>query len=137
MEENKQLDDFIRKSIKEAGLEKPTVDFTDAVLSKITVANQKDSFLVTKPLLSKTTWFLTFAAIAALFSYVLFSDSTTESTWLAAVKLNKLTSFNLSLNFPEVTFSAAFIYGSMAIAVFVWLQVFIIKQRLAKRYVAS
>ncbi|MEP3208787.1 MAG: hypothetical protein ABJN95_06350 [Maribacter sp.] len=137
MEENKELDDFIRKSIKEAGLEKPAVDFTDAVLSKIRVANQNDSLLVAKPLLSKTTWFLTFAAVAAIFGYVLFSDSTTESTWLAAVKLNKLTSFNLSLNFPELSFSAAFIYGSIAIALFVWLQVFILKQRLDKRYVAS
>lgn len=137
MEEDKNLDDFIRKSIKEVGLEKPSVDFTDSVLSKIATANQKKSVLVTKPLLSRTTWFLTLAALAAIFGHVIFSNSTTESTWLAAVKLNKLTSFNLSLHIPELSSSTAFIYGSIAIVLFVWIQVFLVKQRLDKRYAAG
>lgn len=137
MEENKKLDDFVRRSIKEVGLEEPSIDFTDSVLSKIAVAKQKKNVLIAKPLLSKTTWFLTLAAVAAIFGFVLFSDSTVESKWLAAVQLNKLTSYNLSLNLPELSFSTAFIYGSIAIALFVWLQVFLIKQRLDKRYVAG
>ena len=134
MEENKELDDFIRKSIKEVGLEKPSADFTGSVLSKIAVANQKASVLVTKPLLSKTTWFLTLASVAAIFGYVLFGNSTTESTWLAAVLLNKLTSFNLSLHMPQLSFSNTFIYGSIAIALCVWIQVFLIKNYFVKNY---
>ena len=70
MEENKELDDFIRRSIKAAGLEKPSVDFTDSVLSKIKLANEQESVMVTKPLFSKTTWFLILAAVVAVFSYV-------------------------------------------------------------------
>ncbi len=137
MEENKELDNFIRKSIKEVGLEEPSVDFTDSVLSKIDVAKQKDSIQVTKPLFSKTTWFLTIAAVAALFGYVIFNSSNTESTWLAAAQLNKLTSYNLSLNIPELGFSTTFIYGSMTIALFVWIQVLLLKQRQNKRLVTS
>jgi len=137
MEENKQLDDFIRKSIKEVGLEEPSIDFTEALMSKLAIAHQKDNVFVAKPLLSKTTWFFIIAAVAAVFGYVLFSDSTVESSWLAAIKLNRLTSYNLALNVPKLSFSDAFVYGSIAIALCVWLQVFIIKQSLDKRYVAG
>jgi len=137
MEKNKELDDFIRKSIKEVGLETPSIDFTDSILSKIAVANEKNSLLVTKPLLSKTTWFLILAAVAAIFGYVLLGNSTTESVWLTAIQLNRLTSFNLSLNMPNLAPSATFIYGSIAIALFVWIQVFLLKQKLNRRYITS
>jgi len=137
MEENKQLDDFIRKSIKEVGLEEPSIDFTEAVMSKLAMAHQKDSVFVAKPLFSKTTWFFILTAVAIVFGYVLFSNSTAESTWLAAIKLNRLTSYNLALDVPKLSFSDAFIYGSSAIGLCVWLQVFFIKQRLDKRYVAG
>lgn len=137
MEENKELDDFIRKSIKEVGLEEPSVDFTDLVLSKVELVNQKERVLITKPLLSKTTWFLILAAVVTIFGYVLLANSTVESTWLAVIQLNKLTSFNLSLNMPELSFPTTFIYGSIAIALFVWIQVFLLKQRLNKTYVAG
>lgn len=137
MEENKELDHFIRKSIKEAGLEKPSVGFTGSILSKIAVVNQNESALVIKPLLSKTTWFLILAAITVIFGYVLLSNSTTESTWLAAAKLNKLASFNHSLNMPELSFSTTFIYGSISIALCVWIQIFLLKQRLDKSYITG
>ncbi|TMM56006.1 hypothetical protein FEE95_15295 [Maribacter algarum] len=137
MEENKDLDDFIKKIVKEAGLEKPSVDFTNSVLSKIEVAQQKDNIFVAKPLFSKTTWLLTVIAVTALFGYVIFGSSNAESTWVAAAKLNRLTSFNLSLNIPELGYSTALIYGSITIAFFVWIQVLLLKQRQSKRLVAS
>lgn len=136
MEENNELEDFIRKSIKEVGLEKPSVDFTDSVLSKI-AANQKDSVLINKPLFSKTTWFIILAAIGFIFGYAILTNSNNESTWLAAVQLNKFTSFNLSLNLPSLGYSRTFIYGSIAVALFVWIQVFLLKQRLNKTIVTG
>ncbi len=132
MEENKELDDFIRRSIKATGLENPSIDFTDSVLSKIKLANEQESVMVAKPLFSKTTWFLILAAVVAVFSYVFMAKSTAESTWLAAIELNKLTSFNLSLYIPELYSSSAFVYGSIAITLFVWIQVFLLQQRLHK-----
>lgn len=137
MEENKQLDHFIRKSIKEVGLEEPSIDFTEAVMSKLAIAHQKDPVFVAKPLLSKTIWFLIWAAVAAIFAFVIFSDSTVESTGLVSKQLHQLTSFNLAINVPKFSFSDAFIYGSMAIALCVWFQVFLIRNKLAKGYVSG
>jgi len=135
MEENKKLEDFIKKSVKKVGLEKPSIDFTDSVLSKIAVANEKGSVLVTKPLFSQTTWFMILAVMALIFAYVLVGESTTESAWLATIKINKLAYFNLPLNMPKLTYSSTFVYGSTAIVLFVWIQVFLLKQRLNKVYV--
>ncbi|MFK7813931.1 MAG: hypothetical protein AB8B59_15655 [Maribacter sp.] len=136
MEENKELDDFIRKSIAEVGLENPSIDFTNSVLSKIELENQNESVLVSKPLLSKATWFIILAALTVIFGYVLI-NSNTESTWLTAEQLNKFDTFNRSLNIPELSFSTTFIYGSISIALCVWIQIFFLKGRLDKNYIAG
>lgn len=134
MEENKELDDFIRKAVKEVDLERPSVDFTKSVLSQIEIVTQKDSVLVAKPLFSKTIWFFLSVVVVGIFVYVIFNDSSTESTWLAAIKLNQLTSFNLSLYMPKFSTTTAFSYGSVGIAFFVWIQVFLLKRKWNKRY---
>lgn len=136
MEENKELEDFIRKSVKEVGLEKTSVDFTENVLSKIDLES-RENVLEHKPLFSKTVWFVVLSAVALIFGYAIFGGSSSESTWLAAVQLNKLTSFNLSLNIPKFSLPTAFIYGSVAIALSVWIQVLIVRQRINKKYIAG
>lgn len=136
MEENKELDDFIRKSVKELGLEKPSVDFTDTVLSKIHLESQK-TVLRHQPLFSKTTWFVVLSLVSFIFVYAIFGGSGSESTLLAAVELNKLTSINLSLNLPKFSLPAAFIYGSVVVTFFVWIQVFLVKKQLDKRYITG
>ena len=138
MEENKKLDNFIRKSVKEAGLEQPSDGFTNAVFEKIGLEVQKSSVLISEPLFSKTTWFILISAVTGIFTYVIFgSSSSIENTWMAAIQLNKLSSFNLSLNKSELPFSTTFIYGCSVVAFFVWIQVFLIKQRLNNRYTVS
>ncbi|MFS4494073.1 hypothetical protein [Maribacter sp. 2308TA10-17] len=138
MKENKELDDFIRKSVKEAGLEQPSDGFTNAVFEKIGLEVQKSSVLTSEPLFSKTTWFMLISAVTGIFAYVILGSSASiENTWMAAIKLNKLTSFNLSLNMSELPFSTTFIYGCSGVAFFVWIQVILIKQRLNKRYAES
>ena len=109
MEENKELDDFIRKTIKEVGLEKPAHDFTDSVLSKIEKASQQTPMVVAKPLFSKLVWFFIVSGVLSIFGYVIFNSSGAEKTWLAAIQLNKLTSFNLSMNMPELNYSTTFL----------------------------
>ncbi len=135
MEENKELDNFVRSAVREIGLEKPSVNFTDSVLSKINTVSQKNTISVTKPLIPKSVWFCILCVMAVVFGYVIFNSSNAESTWLAAVKLNQLTSFNLSLNMPEFSLPTAFVYGSVAIALFACLQVLLLKQKLDKNYI--
>lgn len=132
MEENKELDDFIKKSIQEVGLENPSEDFTNAIFSKI--ENQNSTTFVTKPLLSKYVWFGILTFVAAIFGFVIFGNMSMESTWGNAIQLNKLTSVNLSLKMPNLPFSNVFVYGLVAVAVFIWIQVLVLKKQLDKRY---
>lgn len=134
MEENKELDDFLRKSIQEIGLDKPSLDFTSVVMSKINVEAERSVVFVHKPLFSTSTWFVVIAMVAAIFSYVIVGQSKKETTALWLSKLNNLTSFNLMAHMPEILVSNTFIYGILAVTFFVWVQIFLLKKHIDNAY---
>ncbi|MBT8182185.1 MAG: hypothetical protein KJO53_11415, partial [Eudoraea sp.] len=83
MEENrdKQLDDFVKKVVKSAGLESPSDDFTQSIMSKIAAQNEKSMVTRYKPLISKTSW-LVLAGIAIFLSvYIIFGNSDLNVSW--------------------------------------------------------
>ncbi len=134
MEENKKLDDFIRKAIKEVGLEKPSLDFTDLVLSKIQTEEEKSAVFKFQPILSKKTWFIIICAIITLFAYLLLGDLEMESPWFSISQLNRLTAYNLSATLPDLPISSTFIYGFLIFTFFVVVQVFMLKQRVNRSF---
>lgn len=137
MEENKKLDDFIKKSVQEVGLEKPSLDFTDLVLSKIEVESEKSPAFQYQPILSKSTWFIILAMVAAIFGYVIFGNPNLENTMFSFSQLNKMTAFNILGEIPSPEVSNTFIYSFLIFTIFVILQVFMIKQRLDRHYDVS
>lgn len=132
MEDDKKLDDFIRKSIKEVGLDKPGKDFTSLVLSEIQVNGAASKSLVQKPLLSKSAWLVILMAVLTIFVYVIFNEPNLKSTWLSISKLNQLASFNLFGKIPSIHISKPFLYGFLTISFFGIVQVFLLKIRLDK-----
>lgn len=134
MEENKKLDDFVRKSIKEVGLDNPSLDFTNLVMSKIQMDTERSAIFVHKPLLSKSTWFVIIAMVVAIFAYVIFGQPEQETTWLWFSKLNDLASFNLMGSMPNITISRTLTYGILAVTFFVWIQIFLLKKHIDKAY---
>lgn len=134
MEENKELDNFIRKSMNEVGVENPSVDFTNLVMSKIKVDSETNSVFMYQPLISKKTWFIIITLVTTIFAYVIFSLPNTEATWLSVVQWNKLTSFNLMGSIPNISVSSTFIYSILAVVFFVWVQILFLKKRVDKAY---
>ena len=134
MEEDKELDNFIRKSIKDIGLEKPTEGFTDLILSKIRANTQVSATFVYKPLISKTVWFLILLLVITIFLSVIFGQFEQETTWLWLTKLNDLASFNLFGKIPNLPISNTFVYGIVAVAFFVCIQTLILKKQIDKAY---
>ena len=134
MEENKELDDFISKSIKEVGLEKPSVSFTDLVLSKIENESKKSTVFEYQPILSKSTWGMILAVIAGLFAYVILANPDLENSWVSFLQLNRVATFNVMGKIPDLEVSSTFVYGILIFTFFVMIQVYIIKQRFDKRY---
>lgn len=134
MEENKKLDDFIKKSIQEVGLEKPSLDFTDLVLSKIAAESEISPVFHYQPILSKSTWFIILGTVASIFGFVFFGNPDLENTMFSFLQLNKMTAFNILGEIPSPEVSNTFIYSFLIFAIFVIVQVFMIKQRLDRQY---
>jgi hypothetical protein len=134
MEENKELDDFIRKSVNQVGLEKPSVDFTNLVISKINANVARSSVFVHQPLFSTTTWFIIAAIVVAIFAYVIFGQTGQESTWNSIFQLNKLASFNLMGSIPKIPVSNTIFYGVLSVAFFGCLQIIVLKKRVDNAY---
>ena len=134
MEENKKLDDFIKKSIKEVGLEKPSVNFTDLVVSKIEAESAKPHVFQYQPIFSKSTWLIILAMVTAIFVYVIFGNPDLETTWFSISQLNKMTTFNVLGKIPSYDVSSTFVYGILIFTFFVMVQVLVIKQRFDKYY---
>lgn len=134
MEDDKNLDNFIRKSVKDIGLEKPTEGFTELILSKIQPSTQVSPAFVYEPLLSKKAWFLMLLIVAAIFVYVIYGQFEQETTWLWMAKLNDLASFNLFGKIPNIPISNTFVYGMLAVTFFVCIQILILKNRVDKAY---
>jgi hypothetical protein len=134
MEENKELDAFIKKSIQEVGLDTPSLDFTNSVMSKIQIETERSAVFVHKPLFSKSTWFAIISMVIAIFAYVIFGQPEQETTWLWFSKLNDLASFNLMGSMPNIAVSRTLTYGILAVTFFVWVQIFLLKKHIDKSY---
>ncbi len=134
MEENSALDDFIRKTVEEVGLEKAPVDFTNSVMSKIKTEAERSSVFIHRPLISKFTWFVIISVVVAVFAYVIFGNQDTESTWFSILQLNRLAAFNQLGRIPSPVVSNTFVYGFLIFAFFAVVQVIMIKKRFNKQY---
>lgn len=135
MEENKELNEFIKKSVKELGFEQPPANFTDKVLSKIKASAEQLSPMVYQPVLSKRAWAGILIMVALVFSYLIFLDPELEAGWLS--RLNTLTAFDWSGSLPDIAVSNTFVYGLLIGAFFVVVQVFMIKHFFDRRYQLS
>ncbi len=94
---NKHLENFTGKLMKENSLDKPSVDFTAQVMSKVWVTN---TAFVYKPLISKQVWVIIFVGIFSLAGYLLLNMTETPSrSWFSNIDLSKI-------NFPHFNFMA-------------------------------
>ena len=134
MEENKKLDHFIRKSIKNVGLENPPTDFTDSVMSKIQSSTEVNAVFVYKPLLSKFVWLVILSIVALVFAYVILASPIVETTWFSIAQLNQMITFNVSGKIPNFEVSSISVYGISIFTLFAVLQIFMVKQRIDKHF---
>lgn len=132
--ENKELDAFISKIVKEVGVEKPAENFTLSILSKIELIAKKNSLQYT-PIISKSTWVGIAFLVITVFVYVILTKSAMETAgWLNILNLNKLAAFNASLKMPELFISNIYVYACIGLAFFVAIQVLLLKRHFEKRY---
>jgi len=127
MEENKELDDFIRKIVEEVGFEQPSDNFTNTTLSKIELITENNS-TVYKPIISRSIWVGIVVVVIGIFIYVIFNKPSIEIGWLSLLNLNT------SLRIPDIFVSNIYIYACIVLAFFVGVQVLFLKRHFEKRY---
>jgi hypothetical protein len=123
------LDAFLKGIVEEAGLEEPSVDFTQAVLSRIETASKTNTVFDYKPLISKKVWWFLAAMVSGLFIYIVFGNPDMATNLPYLLSLKKLTEFNLLGKLPNMTGSSTVLYAMTAMAIFVVIQVFLLDRR--------
>ncbi|WJJ96039.1 hypothetical protein [Algibacter luteus] len=126
--ETKYLEDLLRKVIGETTIESPSLDFTNAVITRINELH-KSEVTVYKPLISKMAWILIALVVV---SYIIFFASKTESSnWLTSVDFKILSKINV---LSDVTLSKTFTYAILFLALMFCIQIPLIKNHVNKRY---
>lgn len=131
-QEDKQLDDFLRKAIKEVSLKTPAENFTEQLLQKIAVEKQQSNISYT-PIITTKGWIFIFSAILLIISYLYKSNTsvTSEQNQILAIFNNILSAFDFtfSINFPE-TFS----YAIVLLIPLLLIQITLLKKHFNKQY---
>lgn len=134
---DKHLDKLIGKVMEDMPLESPSIDFTANILSKVKALPQSEA-TVYKPLISKNVWFGIGTLVLGLSIYLTFGATIESSSWLSFLNFEKIPSVTLpSLKFPTllsgVKISKTFMYSIVIFAVFLFVQIPLLKKQFDKQ----
>ena len=129
-----KFDQFIQDRIKKEGLEKPSLNFTNIVISKIETLKEHSEVTVYKPLIPKNIWYSGAAIVIAIFSYLVYGNIDLEFNWLPEVKMQQISQLNLLDRLPNFNISSIYVYAFIGLAFFVGVQVYLLKNHFNKRY---
>jgi hypothetical protein len=136
MENHKELDDQIRKCLKELASEEPSADFTSNILSVLQDEKRYGIQVVYTPIFSNFSWIM----ICSLSAVLMILGYNTENTGTAFSRfLNFLDDKPLSIiklqNVEFISNSQIILYSSIALCCFVCLQVVLLRKNWSGRQV--
>ena len=129
-----KFDQFIQDRIKEEGLEKPSLNFTNTVISKIETLKEHSEVTVYKPLIPKNIWYSGAAIVIAIFSYLVYGNIDIEFNWLPEMKMQQFGQLNLFERLPNFNISSIYVYAFIGLAFFAGVQVYLLKTYFDKTY---
>ena len=131
--EGKNWDRFIDKAMKEASLESPSADFTDNVMLSMESQRVQKTTIAYKPLISKTTWAVIATIIVGVLGWTVITGTSLELSWIPAWDVNiSLGAGWEGLKLPSLNYTALYSLG--AFAIFVCVQLLIMKRRFDHRF---
>ncbi len=132
-QDDKHLDYLAEKIVKEASLESPSSNFTNAIMSQIK-ALEANGATVYKPLISKTGWFFISIVLLGILLYAIFGVKTENSGWLSRVDLSMLSNFKVENLLTGVTIPKTVTYAVALFGIMLSIQVLFIKRYLNKQF---
>jgi len=136
MEENKdkQLNDFVKKIVKSAGLETPSDGFTQNIMSKIVAQEEKTTAIKYKPLISKRSWLIFAAITIILFTYIIFGKLDLSISWLPNINSVTLNKIGFMEALSQIQLPNTVVYALIGILLFFYVQIIFLKKHLENRY---
>ncbi len=132
MKENvdNQLENLIKKAVKQSALESPSFDFTANLMLKVDIIKQSATTTY-QPLISKQMWFLIFTGFVAFVAYILFITKPEASKWFSAIDI--LNANKISNLFSGIHLSRTVLYSVVFFAVMLLIQIPLLKNYFDKR----
>lgn len=130
----KEWDEFLKKTVKQAGLESPSPNFTNTVLSRIEA--QKRGAVGYTPLISRTAWSIMGLLVLVFFGFAIWGDSEMEVPRWVPFDMEGLLNERVIEKFQMLQLSNTVLYGVMALAFFITIQVILLKNQVNRRFAA-
>lgn len=131
--ENKQMDNLIRKVIEKVPLEEPSSNFTAQIMAQLENTQQSETTMY-RPLISKAAWFTIFGAVAALIIYTLNDLQPAAAGSYRDVDFSFLVSKKVVNTFSQLTFSNTLLYAFLSFSIMLLIQVSVLKSYFDKRF---
>lgn len=129
---DKQLNQFIGKSIRLISLSSPSENFEERILQKIQTSEIKNEVL-DKPLISKLTWILLGLGFVSLMVYLTTLFDTQQSLWIK--NSNDIDTYfsRFFSTFEPLQFSSTVFYSVMCFFIMIAIQLPILKHYFDKQ----
>lgn len=129
---DKYLDDLSKKVIENAPLEKPSFDFTSAVMSKISELNA--SPITYRPLISKKGWFMVLLFVVALVSLIwYYRGSSDSSSLINHIDFSILSNNQWFESLSNMSVSKTLVYAVAFFGLMLGIQITFLKNHFNKR----
>ena len=129
MGENKHIEEihaFTKKYVKEIPTEKPSLDFTLNLMSKIAELPSLSKAIAYKPLISKKGWFIMFAVIIAVI-FIPFKSNEESLFTLPEINLSFLDKLNFTGLLDGFNVSSSTMYFALVFSALIFVQIFYLK----------
>jgi len=129
--EDKHLDKFAAKLMKETSLQKPSAEFTSKVMMQALAASPGTA-TVYKPLISKPFWFIIFGAIILVMCYLFLSADVQSGGWFDSFNMGKVNDKFLN-GLPDLKFSEMTVFAVALLTIMLFVQISFLKNYFNKR----
>jgi len=130
--QDKNIENLVENMMKETSLESPSFDFISKVMSEVLAPEKKKSILY-KPVISKGVWFILFAGIGTLITWIILNDYPEKGSSIN-FDFSVFNFEKIFKGFTEFQFSSITTNIIMVAVIMIFIQIILLKTHLNKRF---
>lgn len=127
--EDKHIEKFVDKVMKELVIERPSIDFTSKVMAQV-ISTKKSEISTYQPLISNYVWLIILGSFLTLVFFLITNGDTSTNSWISSLDLSVFSN-NI---FSKVKFSKITFYAVLLLTLMFYIQIPLIKNQIDKQY---